>query len=291
MATIFSYNQFIQSQFNVNILDVNTYGQSLYKNINGVIDGVTYKDIYEAKYYSDSYGASLFAGSKFKQNSNGAITDGTVNGYFELYLAGDDTINLNDYLPLLSVTGISISAKSMYKAAQSVSNADDVSLLNSALKDADTFILSDYSDSANGFAGNDSIYGFAGDDILTGGAGQDYLEGGVGYDTFVFNSVSESANATTTCDVISDFDIGFDKIDLSSIDASTKMGGNNAFVFNGTAAFGTSKSGEIYYKQFDNAGTSNDFTLIYIDSDNDAASEAIIKLEGIVELTADYFLL
>lgn len=291
MATIFSYNQFIQSQFNLNILDVNTYGASLYKNVNAVIDGVTYKDIYEAKYFSGSYGASVFAGSKFTQNSSGAITGGTVAGYFELYLAGDDTINLNDYLPFLSITGISVSAKSMYNAAQSVSTADDVSLINSALKGADTFILSDYSDSANGFAGNDSMYGFAGDDTLTGGAGQDYLEGGIGYDTFVFNSVSESANSTTTCDVISDFDISFDKLDLSSMDASTKIGGNNAFVFNGTAAFGTSRSGEIYYKQFDNAGTSNDFTLIYIDNDNDAASEAIIKLTGLVDLTADYFLL
>ena len=44
-------------------------------------------------------------------------------------------------------------------------------------------------------------------------------------------------------------------------------------------------------KTFDNTGTSNDYTLFYIDNDSDAASEAIIKLGVLVTLTAyDFYL-
>lgn len=285
MATIMSNDQFIQSQLNLNLIYANTYDSGLFKNINQSLLGVTYKDAYEADYYAGYYGSAVFAGTGLTQNSSGAITGGTVTGYFELYYDG------YSYVPFLAIQNISISAKSLYNAAKTPSTSDDISLINSALTKADTFILSDYDDSANGFAGNDTMYGYAGDDTLTGGAGQDYLSGGDGYNTFVFNAVGDSANSTTTCDLITDFWDGYDTLDLSAIDASTKISGNNSFVFNGTTAFGTSKSGEVYYRQFDNANDSNDYTLVYIDNDSDAASEAIIKLAGLVDLTAyDFYL-
>ena len=135
------------------------------------------------------------------------------------------------------------------------------------------------------------MYGYGGDDTLTGGAGKDYLYGGDGYNTFVFNAVTDTSNSATTCDLITDFWHDYDTLELSAIDASTKISGNNSFVFKGTTAFGTSTSGEIYYKKFNNAGESNDYTLVYIDNDNDAASEAIIKLSGLVNLSAGDFLL
>ena len=166
-----------------------------------------------------------------------------------------------------------------------------MALLNASLAGADTFILSDYDDSANGLGGNDTMYGYDGNDTLTGGAGKDSLEGGDGNNTFVFNAVSETGNSSSTCDLITDFLHGYDKINLTAIDASTILSGNNAFVFRGTSPFGTSSSGEIYYKQFNNAGTANDYTLVYIDNDSDAASEAIIKLTGLITLTASDFYL
>ncbi len=285
MARITCTEQFIQSSLNLHDLWVNTYDSYLLKNINKTFMGATYTDAFEADFYSNYYGASVFAGSGFVQNSSGALTGGTVTGYFEAYWDG------STYIPFFALQEISLSLKSLYNAAASASTSDDISLINSALTKADTFILSDYDDSANGLAGNDTMYGYGGNDTLTGGTGQDYLEGGDGYNTFVFNAVSESANSTTTCDFITDFWHGYDKLDLSSIDASTKISGNNSFVFDGTTAFGTSKDGEIYYKQFDNAGTSNDYTLVYIDNDSDAASEAIIKLAGLVALSASDFYL
>jgi hypothetical protein len=96
--------------------------------------------------------------------------------------------------------------------------------------------------------------------------------------------VSESATVATA-DVITDFAVGTDKIDLSAIDASTILGGNNAFSFNGTTKFGTSTQGEIYYKKF------SDHTMVYIDNDGDNGVEMAIRLTGLHNLTASDFVL
>ena len=44
-------------------------------------------------------------------------------------------------------------------------------------------------------------------------------------------------------------------------------------------------------KQFNNAGTSNDYTMVYIDTDNDSGTEMSIKLMGLHNLTASDFIL
>lgn len=59
-----------------------------------------------------------------------------------------------------------------------------------------------------GAAGNDRLIGYDGDDTLNGGIGNDVLEGRTGVDTFVF----ETGGGT---DVILDFEVGVDKIDIS----------------------------------------------------------------------------
>lgn len=87
-----------------------------------------------------------------------------------------------------------------------------------------------------------------------------------------------------------DFERG-DKIDLSAIDASTILEGNNAFIFKGTTGFGSSPQGEVYYKKFDNPGTANDYTMVFIDTDNDRGTEMSIKLMGLHNLTASDFIL
>jgi Ca2+-binding RTX toxin-like protein len=135
-----------------------------------------------------------------------------------------------------------------------------------------------------GGAGNDTLDGDSGNDSLQGDAGKDTLTGGSGTDSFIFRSVSESATVATA-DVITDFAVGTDKIDLSAIDASTILGGNNAFSFNGTTKFGTSTQGEIYYKKF------SDHTMVYIDNDGDNGVEMAIRLTGLHNLTASDFVL
>ena len=59
-----------------------------------------------------------------------------------------------------------------------------------------------------GDSGDDVLLGMAGDDLIEDGAGRDTLTGGAGRDTFILRSDSDH-------DIITDFEPGLDKIDLS----------------------------------------------------------------------------
>jgi Ca2+-binding RTX toxin-like protein len=86
----------------------------------------------------------------------------------------------------------------------------------------------DGDDKIAGYAGNDTIKGENNDDVIVGGLGADQLYGGTGNDDFVYTSIKDSGVTKTTRDVIRDFTAG-DQIDLSAIDANTKLDGNQAF--------------------------------------------------------------
>jgi Ca2+-binding RTX toxin-like protein len=91
-------------------------------------------------------------------------------------------------------------------------------------------------ENANGSTGADTIIGNSGGNALRGMAGADYLTGGGGADHFVFGSTGESVGAAR--DVITDFSHAQgDRIDLTLIDASTKVAGDQAFHFIGAHAF------------------------------------------------------
>jgi len=63
-----------------------------------------------------------------------------------------------------------------------------------------------------GGSGTDTLKGGSGDDVLIGGAGKDTLSGGEGNDTFVFLPSDTKAAG----DVINDFEIGHDHVDVSA---------------------------------------------------------------------------
>ncbi|MDC7789436.1 DUF4114 domain-containing protein [Rhodoplanes sp. TEM] len=63
-----------------------------------------------------------------------------------------------------------------------------------------------------GGSGTDRLMGGRGDDVLIGGQGKDTLSGGEGSDTFVFRP----ADGGSGVDVITDFEIGADHIDVSA---------------------------------------------------------------------------
>ena len=77
--------------------------------------------------------------------------------------------------------------------------------------DADSIIGGSGDDQIIGGAGDDRIDAGVGDDILTGGEGADRLTGGSGSDVFRFVSLADRG------DVITDFSLRQDKIDLSGI--------------------------------------------------------------------------
>ena len=81
----------------------------------------------------------------------------------------------------------------------------------------------------NGGAGVDTLNGNDGDDTIIGGADNDLLRGGSGADTF--RVLQESlGGAVLETDQIFDFSAAEgDRIDLSAIDANTRVDGNQAF--------------------------------------------------------------
>ncbi|MBP1859666.1 calcium-binding protein [Rhizobium herbae] len=133
--------------------------------------------------------------------------------------------------------------------------------------------------------GNDKLYGDAGDDYLHGGNGADQLAGGTGADSFIYMHLSESGGSSATRDTILDFSgTAGDRIDLRTIDASTKTAGDQAFSFLGTAAF-TGKAGELRYDK-----TSSN-TYIYADINGDEKADFSIRLDDAVTLSKGYFVL
>jgi Ca2+-binding RTX toxin-like protein len=94
------------------------------------------------------------------------------------------------------------------------------------------------SERLDGKSGDDEIRGNGGADVIIGGSGRDVMYGGTGADVFDFNFISESRVGSLFRDVIMDFERGVDDIDLRTIDASTRVTGDQAFSYIGTSSFG-----------------------------------------------------
>lgn len=146
----------------------------------------------------------------------------------------------------------------------------------------DTLVGGGGNDTLNGGGGNDRLTGGAGDDTLIGGTGRDILTGGDGNDIFKFLAVSDTGIGVAR-DVVQDFLVGADKIDLSAIDA-VAGGSDDPFQFIGTSAFdGT--AGEL--RQF-TAGTN---TVVAGDINGDRINDFQIQLHGAHSLSATDFIL
>lgn len=143
-------------------------------------------------------------------------------------------------------------------------------------------------DTVKGDAGNDLVVGGDGLDNLYGGLGKDTLTGGAGADKFFFTAATDSNG--TGRDTITDFVRLTDKIDVSGVDANTKVAGNQAFTWKGTAAF-TGVAGQLHYKLMDGVGTVNDKTIIEGDLDGNKIADFYIELTGLKALTNTDFVL
>ncbi|ERN43113.1 hemolysin-type calcium-binding repeat protein [Rubidibacter lacunae KORDI 51-2] len=87
----------------------------------------------------------------------------------------------------------------------------------------DTLLGGNGNDLLDGGRGRDVLLGGDGDDLLDGGRGSDSISGGSGRDVFVYNNVRHGL------DLIVDFEVGFDKIDLSAIFESSRYGSQDPF--------------------------------------------------------------
>lgn len=139
----------------------------------------------------------------------------------------------------------------------------------------------------DGKGGNDTIDGGAGNDTIIGGAGYDILTGGAGKDTFVFASAADIGDRPGARDVITDFTPGQDKIDLSAIDANSKLAGNQDFNFiaanNGSF---TKTPGELAW----HTEAARGITVVQGDIDGDGVHDFELELTGLLSLKASDFI-
>ena len=120
----------------------------------------------------------------------------------------------------------------------------------------------------NGTAANNLLTGSNGNDTLIGGTGTDKLTDGAGNDLFKSAAYTDlGINATR--DLITDFVVGKDKIDLSSLDAISKIAGNQAFQFVNDSF---TRAGQVSYNQSNG--------IVSINTDADKAAEYQIELTG-----------
>ena len=126
-------------------------------------------------------------------------------------------------------------------------------------------------DLLDGGAGHDELYGGPGRDTLIGGMGQDTMTGGAGADVFVWNALAESRPALP--DLITDFQPGIDRMDLTALSLS----------YIGTNSF--SRAGQL---RWEHVGQQ---THIMIDNNGDGRADMLVHLIGRLQLTEDDFLL
>ncbi len=126
-------------------------------------------------------------------------------------------------------------------------------------------------DDLNGSGGDDVLDGGSAQDMLNGGSGRDRLTGGGAADTFKWNSTNHS-RAGAERDVVVDFSLTSDIIDLSSIDA-VEGGNDNAFVLTGNGGSnGFTSAGQLRFLQ------SNGVTVIYAETTGDGVADMEIEL-------------
>jgi Ca2+-binding RTX toxin-like protein len=201
------------------------------------------------------------------------------------------------------IEGLVVSGLDISEVVGAGSGEDnDFYQLMTALRDGNSTTVADGNTLTNGEIAIEKLYelfaskaqyfiGSDGDDTYTGtkfgdkidaGTGIDTLSGGAGKDIFVFD-LGDSSATSTDADVILDFSVRRDRIDLSAIDTNATKDGDQAFKFYGTGDLG-SKAG-ISYEQVDGQ------TIVSIDSNGDATVDMTLVLDGSLTLTAGNFIL
>ena len=147
---------------------------------------------------------TLFGGSLGSSLNGGTESDTIVGG------GGDDTI----------LGGSDNAANLIFGGAGNDSITGAGVLVGGV--GADTLIGASGADTLFGEAGANVLNGGSGDDILVGGADAETIIGGLGNDTLWGSSGVDRFNMTTdtSTDVIADFQVGVDKLDLSALGIS-----------------------------------------------------------------------
>lgn len=208
----------------------------------------------------------MVIGGDYDMVGSSQISGGTIKNV-TMYVAGSKYV---------TITGLHVDVIDLVYADDPVHF-----LMRETLGGADSITGSPYADVLDGLRGQDTLKGMGGNDRLDGGIGLDKMYGGAGKDVFDFDRTSESGPYSGSRDLIGDFVRGEDKIDLSGIDANTKLGGNNAFTkMIGANAVFTAPG------QLKLAGG-----VLYANVDGDITPEFSVQLTGISKLALSDFVL
>jgi serralysin len=218
-------------------------------------------------------------------NGTGNVQDNIIQGNKAAnFLDGGDGVDTISYANATGAVKVDLSIT----AAQATGSAGG----NDTLLNFENLTGSKYADTLTGDAGNNTITGLGGNDVISGGTGSDILIGGLGKDTltgaadadtFVFQGLTDSGTTTTTRDVITDFAVGEDSIDLSAIGAIAGAA-DDTFTFAGVSAF-TGVAGQLAVSYVGSQ------TIVSGDINGDRVADFQIALTGIHSLTIDDFIL
>jgi Ca2+-binding RTX toxin-like protein len=132
------------------------------------------------------------------------------------------------------------------------------------------------------------ILGSGADRITAADNVQNTMTGGAGADAFIFLTRTSSGATAATRDVILDFARGSDIIDISVIDADTRVAGTQDFIFDGFVAAGAVAAGHIGY-HYEGTGA-NEVTVLEANVRTLAAGDVTIDMQialaGHLTLTA-----
>jgi serralysin len=143
----------------------------------------------------------------------------------------------------------------------------------------DTLLGDSLANRFGGGGGADRLTGNGGNDTLVGGAGKDTLTGAAAADQFKFNAVADSP-AGVNRDIVTDFQVGVDEIDLAAIDGNANLGGKQNLFFK--AGGFTGVAGQVIVQ----AGAT---TFVFADVNGDAVQDLTIELTGNKALNAGDF--
>lgn len=144
--------------------------------------------------------------------------------------------NLSNHVENLTLTGSANAAGNGNNLVNHINGNVGSNVLNGGAGN-DRLLGNGGNDRLLGGTGNDMLNGGVGADTLVGGLGQDTMHGGAGatQDVFVFTGVADSSVGAQR-DQVFEFQLGRDDINLSGIDANSRLAGNQAFGFSGTQA-------------------------------------------------------
>ena len=226
-------------------------------------------------------GADVLRGDSGNDTLDGGAGADTMLGG-----SGSDTYyvdNAND--EVIEVAGQGVNDRVRTSTSYSLAAGSQVEILETTDPTAVTAISLGGNEYANTIIGN------AGTNVIVGGAGFDTMVGGADADVFVWGSITEmgSTLGANTDTIGSDFNAAIgDLIVLNLIDADGNAGnGDTAFTFIGDASNELfTAAGQVSW--FNEPGSD---TYILLNTDGDVAADGVIRVLGVHEVDAGWFVL